>query len=194
MPPIQPPELLKQGRADAITAADLSAVISGYAAIARILEQISERLESLKEIKSEGEEVTEKLSTAVSQFAACQELLKSINTEMALVRKRMETELVAELVKASIVEHELDIRNDKSKISIVLNTVSDKLTKIDTRVKWAIAVLALSVALIGGPRVIFSWLEYKKTEHANEIQVDFSGHAFVATASNDTLWLSRNKP
>lgn len=160
---------IKSDHEQLVTIADVNALIQSNTKLVTLLEQINDNLEPLKDIRRETAEV------------------------LAFIR----SDLADSVVKKAIVEKQLDITNEQSKLAIQLKNIADTTKSVAEKLNKVVWVIILSVTLLGGLRVVSDWIlpsgpnQISKNIHH---YIDSSGRAYILDATGDTLWVSKNKP
>lgn len=152
-----------------LTASDVNALVQSNVKLIQLLEQINNNLEPLKDIK----------------------------TEVSGVKEYVKEDLVEEVVRRAIVEKQLDITNEQSKLAASLKENTSLLKAVADKLNKAIWVLILCVTLLGGVRVVTDYiLPNKKSaqQTTTHYSLDSYGRAFITDATGDTLWLSTVPP
>jgi hypothetical protein len=112
----------------------------------------------------------------------------------------LKNELVNDVVRRAVVDKQLDITNEQSKLALSIKDSYTLLSSVAGRLKWAIVALILCTTLLGGVSLVNNFLSpsaraMKTTSVTSPIyHFDVDGRAYVISRLNDTLWISPEKP
>ncbi len=152
-----------------LTASDVNALVQSNVKLIQLLEQINSNLEPLKEIKE----------------------------ECAAMREYVREDLVDEVVRRAVVDKQLDITNEQSKLAGSLKDISSLLKTTADKLNKTIWVIILCVTLLGGVRVIGDFMFPKSktsTESHNNLKITPNGRVYITTPAGDTLWVAPDRP
>jgi hypothetical protein len=150
-----------------ITLSDLNAMMSSNTKLIILLEQISNKLEPLSEMK-----------------ILCEEAITLLKTQ-----------LVDDIAKRAIEDKGLDLTDDKSKITEALKLNVTLLTEVRDLLKKVILVVVIAVTLLGGVPRVWQWLSPKVQEPAYAVyHWDESGRTYIVNRANEKLYITTIPP
>ena len=152
-------------QASPLTTQDLNAVIQSNTQLVQILEQINVNLGPLR----------------------------VISEETGILRNFVKEDLVDNIVRCAVVEKQLDITNETSKLAASIKETISLLKSITDKINKTIWVIILVTTLYGGVPKIYEWFFKSEddTKTTPTIYWDINDNPFIISHAGDTLYVSR---